>query len=199
MTNSPDKEITRVLTEVAAGDNAATDRLLPLVYDELRRLAGSRIAKLPPGQTLQATALVHEAYLRVAKNQDAAWDGRYHFFFAASRAMRDILVEDARRKSSARRGGGRRRIPLDESGLAIEPPKGDILGVNEALEKLEKEDPEKAQIVLLRYFSGLTTEETAEILGVSLSTVERKWRFIRAWLQRELSSADSPAAGPSNG
>lgn len=191
MTESPSPEkITRILNRAAAGDPAAGTEILPLVYDELRKLAAARLAKIPPGQTLQATALVHEAYLRIADRQDGEWSGRAHFFFAAARAMRDILVEDARRKASLKRGGDRKRLELHESGLAIQPPDDDVLAVDEAVKKLEREDPEQAQLVMLRYFSGLTTEETADVLGVSTATVERRWRFVRAWLRRELGAAE---------
>ena len=184
------KQLTRVLNKAAKGDATAAEELLPLLYDELRKLAAARMAKLPPGQTLQATALVHEAYLRVGKNQNASWEGRAHFFFSASRAMRDILVEDARRKASQKHGGGSKRVALEVSGFAIEPPSSDVLAVNEAVKALEKEDPENARLVMLRYFGGMTTEETAAVLGVSVSTIERKWRFIRVWLHRELSGSD---------
>lgn len=180
------ENLTRIIEAAAQGDEQASSQLLPLVYDELRKLARARMAKIPPGQTLQATALVHEAYLRITRDDEAEWDGRAHFFFAAARAMRDILVEDARRKASLKRGGNRKRVELSDSGIVIDPPSEDLLAVDEAVKKLEAEDPEKARIVMLRYFTGLTTEETAQVLGVSVATVERKWRFIRAWLHREL-------------
>jgi RNA polymerase sigma factor (TIGR02999 family) len=144
------------------------------------------MAHLPPGQTLQPTALVHEAYLRLTGKSDAAWESRRHFFFAAARAMRDILVEQARRKARPVRGGGQRRQELDEACAVIEPPADNVLAVHEALGELEKQDPVKAQIVLLRYFSGLTTAETAEVLGLAERTLDRQWRFIRAWLLKKL-------------
>jgi RNA polymerase sigma factor (TIGR02999 family) len=145
-------------------------------------MARARMAQLPRGQTLQPTALVHEVYLRLTDKSDVSWESRQHFFFAAARAMRDILVEQARRKAGPVRGGDRRRQELDEACAVVEPPADNVLAVHEALEELEKEDPLKAQIVLLRYFSGMTTDETAEVLGLSASTLDRKWRYIRAWL-----------------
>jgi RNA polymerase sigma factor (TIGR02999 family) len=179
--------VTELLRAAQAGDAAAAERLLAVVYEQLHQLARARMAHLPPGQTLQPTALVHEAYLRLTDKSDAAWESRRHFFFAAARAMRDILVEQARRKAGPVRGGGRRRQELDEACAVLEPPSEDVLAVHEALEELEKEDPVKAQIVLLRYFSGMTTDETAEVLGLSPSTLDRKWRYIRAWLLKRLS------------
>jgi RNA polymerase sigma factor (TIGR02999 family) len=144
------------------------------------------MAHLPPGQTLQPTALVHEAYLRLTDKGDVSWESRRHYFFAAARAMRDILVEQARRKAGPVRGGGRRRQELDEACAVIEPPADNVLAVHEVLEELEKQDPLKAKIVLLRYFSGLTTDETAEVLGLAASTLDRKWRYIRARLLERL-------------
>jgi RNA polymerase sigma factor (TIGR02999 family) len=181
------QSVTRVLRAAAEGDPQAARDLLPLVYDELRSLARARLRQLPPGQTLQPTALVHEAYLRVAGSEDPGWDGRGHFFGAAARAMRDILVEQARRKLAKKRGGDRRRVPAEQAEPAFEPPSSDILAVDEAVKRLEADDPRKGQIVNLRYFARLTTAETARALGVSIGTVEREWRYIRAWLQRELS------------
>ena len=180
------QHITELLQAAQAGDAAAAERLLSAVYEELHQLARARMARLPPGQTLQPTALVHEAYLRLTDKTDVAWESRRHFFFAAARAMRDILVEQARRKAGPVRGGGRRRQELDEACAVIEPPSVDVLAVHEALEELENEDPLKSQVVLLRYFSGMTTDETAEVLGLSASTLDRKWRYIRAWLLERL-------------
>ena len=140
----------------------------------------------PTGQTLQPTDLVHEAYLRLTDKSDVSWESRQHFFFAAARAMRDILVEQARRKAGPARGGGRRRRELDEACAVVEPPADNVLAVHEALEELEKQDPVKAQIVLLRYFSGLTTAEKAEVLGLAERTLDRQWRFLRAWLLKRL-------------
>jgi RNA polymerase sigma factor (TIGR02999 family) len=178
--------VTELLRAAQAGDAGAGERLLAVVYEELHQLARARMAHLPPGQTLQPTALVHEAYLRLADKSDVTWESRRHFFFAAARAMRDILVEQARRKAGPVRGGSRRRQELDEACAVIEPPSADVLAVHEALEELEKQDPLKAQIVLLRYFSGLTTDETAEVLGLSASTLDRQWRYLRAWLLERL-------------
>ena len=186
MPAEPDQPVTELLRAAQAGDAGAAERLLAAVYQELHQLARARMAHLPPGQTLQPTALVHEAYLRLTDKSDINWESRRHFFFAAARAMRDILVEQARRKAGPVRGGGRHRQELDEACAVVEPPGKDVLAVHEGLEELEKQDPSKAQIVLLRYFSGLTTEETAEILGLSASTLDRKWRYIRAWLLERL-------------
>ena len=182
-------DVSRILA--SAGDVTASEQLVPLLYEELRKLAKARMAKLPPGQTLQTTALVHEAYLRLASDPEASWSGRGHFFKAASIAMRNILVDAARRKASHKHGGGRKRIELEHADFVIEAPDEDILAVNEALKTLEERDPEKAHIVLLRYFCGLTNDETAEALGLSHATVERRWRFVRAWLRSQLSGSDS--------
>ncbi len=148
---------------------------------------------LARGQTLQPTALVHEAYLRVIGKEDPGWEGRGHFFGAAAQAMRDILVDQARRKAALKHGGGRKRAGIDEAHLPIQPPSGRILALDEALKRLEAEDPRKGQIVNLRYFAGLTAKDTAAALGVSVGTVEREWRYIKAWLQVELTDAPSDA------
>jgi RNA polymerase sigma factor (TIGR02999 family) len=186
MSAEPDQPITDLLRAARAGDAGAAERLLAVVYQELHQLARTRMAHLPPGQTLQPTALVHEAYLRLTNKSDVGWESRQHFFFAAARAMRDILVEQARRKSGLARGGGRHRRELDEACAVLEPPAENVLAVHEALGELEKEDPLKAQIVLLRYFSGMTTAETAEVLGLAERTLDRQWRYIRAWLLKRL-------------
>jgi len=164
----------------------AAEKLLPLVYDELRKLAQARMAHLAPGQTLQPTALVHEAYMRIVGDADPGWDHRGHFFGAAAQAMRDILVEQARRRASLKRGGDRQRVDAEHAEPAIEAPTDDVLAVHEALERLEAEDPRKRRIINLRYFAGLSNEETAAAMGVSVGTIEREWRYIRAWLKREL-------------
>jgi RNA polymerase sigma factor (TIGR02999 family) len=164
--------------------------LLPLVYGELRRLAAALSGRLPPGQTLTATALVHEAYLRLVGTQDPGWEGRRHFFGAAARAMRDILVEQARRKAAPKHGGGARRVELTEGLAIIEPPAEDVLAVDEAIQQLQAEKPHLAEIAMLRYFAGLSAGETAAVLGVSASTLAREWRFARAWLVRRLGSDD---------
>jgi RNA polymerase sigma factor (TIGR02999 family) len=162
------------------------EELLPAVYAELRRLAASLSGRLPPGQTLTPTALVHEAYLRLVGNQDPGWEGRRHFFGAAAQAMREILIAQARRKGSHKHGGQAQRIELAEGLAVIEPPADDLLAVDEAIERLKVERPDLAEIALLRYYSGLNTEETAGVLGVSVSTLKREWRFARAWLKRHL-------------
>jgi RNA polymerase sigma factor (TIGR02999 family) len=180
------QHVTELLRAAQAGDAAAAERLLAVVYEQLHQLARARMAHLPPGQTLQPTALVHEAYLRLTDKTDVNWQSRQHFFFAAARAMRDILVEQARRKAGPERGGGRQRQELDEACAVVKPPGENVLAVHEALDELEKEDPLKAQIVLLRYFSGLTTAETAEVLGLAERTLDRQWRYIRAWLLKRL-------------
>jgi RNA polymerase sigma factor (TIGR02999 family) len=186
MPDEPDQPVTELLRAAQAGDAGAAERLLAVVYEQLHRLARARMAHLPPGQTLQPTALVHEAYLRLTDKGDVAWESRKHFFFAAARAMRDILVEQARRKAGPAGGGGRRRQELDEACAVVEPPADNVLAVHEALQELERQDPLKAQIVLLRYFSGLTTAETAEVLGLAERTLDRQWRYIRAWLLKQL-------------
>ena len=179
-------EVTRILEQLGQGDRQAANELLPLVYEELRTLARSRLRRESPGQTLQPTALVHEAYLRLVGTNDPGWDGRRHFFAAAARAMRQILVERARRKSSVKHGGGRHRVSGDDLALAIEPPSDEILAIDEAVKRLEADDPRKGQIVNLRYFAQLSTAETAAALDVSAATVRREWRYIRVWLAAQL-------------
>src|SRR4051794_40818502 len=186
MSPKPTQPVTELLQAARVGDAGAADRLLAVVYEQLHQLASARMARLLPGQTLQPTALVHEAYLRLTDKSDVTWESRQHFFFAAARAMRDILVEQARRKAGPVRGGGRHRRELDEACAAVEPPGENVLAVHEALEELEKQDPLKARIVLLRYFSGLTTAETAAVLGLAERTLDRQWRYIRAWLLKRL-------------
>jgi RNA polymerase sigma factor (TIGR02999 family) len=163
--------------------------LLPAVYAELRRLAAAMAGRLPPGQTLQPTALVHEAYLRLVGDQDPGWSGRRHFFGAAARAMRDILVEQARRKGARKHGGRARRVELSEGLAIIEPPADDLLAVDEAIQELQAEKPHLAEIAMLRYFAGLSTDETAAVLGISASTLAREWRLARAWLASRLGDA----------
>jgi RNA polymerase sigma factor (TIGR02999 family) len=187
MSSSDDSQISAVLLAAQAGDRQAATDLLPLVYAELHDLARARLARQTPGQTLTATALVHEVYLRIAGEGNVTWEGRQHFFFAAARAMRDIVVEQARRKAGPKQGGGRQRLELDEACAVVEPPSDDVLAVNEALQELEARDPLKAQIVLLRYFTGLSMDETAAVLGMAERTVDRHWRYIRAWLMKRLS------------
>jgi RNA polymerase sigma factor (TIGR02999 family) len=180
-------EVTRLLSDLAEGDPQAAGRLLPLVYDELRKLAAARMADEAPGNTLNPTALVHEAYLRLVGPDDAArWDSRGHFFAAAAEAMRRILVEAARRKRRTRHGGGRQRIDLEAAQPAAPDPRLDLLALDAALTKLAAEDPQAAKLVELRHFTGLSVAEAAQSLGISPRTADRIWAFARAWLHREL-------------
>ena len=186
MTDNPADDVTAVLRDARKGNPQAAARLLPLVYAELRKLAEARMARQPPGSTLQPTAVVHEAYLRLVGKADLHLESKRHFFFAAARAMRDILVEHARSKARTRRGGGRHRVELKDVAAAAGPPPEDVLAVHEALSELEKEDPLKAQIVNLRYFAGMTADEAARVLGMSESTLHRESRVINAWLKSRL-------------
>jgi len=183
--------VTRILSAIEQGDPHAAEQLLPLVYDELRKLAAQKMAQERSSQTLQATALVHEAYLRlvdVQKVQD--WSSRGHFFAAAAEAMRRILVEQARRKGRLKRGGDRERVDFEKVEITFAGPADDMIGLDDALARLARKHPEKAEVVKLRYFAGLTVNEAAEVLGVSTSTVDRHWTYARAWLFRELSPKD---------
>jgi RNA polymerase sigma factor (TIGR02999 family) len=179
-------QVTRLLAQIQGGDRQAADELLPLVYQELRRLARSRMARERPGQTLTPTALVHEAYLRLVKDESLGWDNRGHFFAAAAEAMRRILIERARRYTARKHGGGQERITLDEAASPMTAPLEDLLALDEALTRLESKDATMANVVKLRYFSGLTVPETAAALGLSAATVNRHWAAARAWLQREI-------------
>src|SRR5882724_5135655 len=180
-------ELTRALAEAAAGIPQAAENLLPLVYDELRRLAAIQLAREKPGHTLQATALVHEAYLRVVSpGGEPAWANRRHFFAAAAEAMRRILVESARRKRRLRHGGDRSRIDLGENDLPIEGPRDDIIELNEAFEQFAVEEPDKAELVKLRFFAGMDEQEAADVLGISRTTAARHWAYARAWLYDRL-------------
>ena len=179
-------EVTRILQELDESGQRSAEELLPLVYNELRSLARARMAREAPGQTLQATALVHEAFLRLVGDADPGWNSRGHFFGAAALAMRRILVEQARRKARLKHGGDQERVAVDDARLAIAPPRDDVLAIDDAVRRLEEEDPRKGQIINLRYFAGLTAKETAGAIGVSVGTIEREWRFIKAWLQVEL-------------
>jgi RNA polymerase sigma factor (TIGR02999 family) len=180
-------EVTRILSAVEQGDPSAAEQLLPLVYDELRKLAAARLADEKPGQTLQATALVHEAYLRlVGGSQSQDWNGRGHFFAAAAESMRRILVEHARKRSRLKRGGDRQRLDLDALNLSVPEATDELLALNDALEELEQMDAEKAELVKLRFFAGLTVSEAAQSLGISSSTADRHWTFARAWLYRRI-------------
>lgn len=182
-------EWTRFVRDVQAGEKRSADELLPLVYEELRALARSRMAQEAAQHTLQPTMLVHEAYLRLVGTEDPGWNGRGHFFGAAARAMRRILVEAARRRQRLRHGGAHERVDLEVAELAIEPPGADVLAVDEAVRKLEQQDARKGKLVELRWFAGLTVEETARALGVSVGTVEREWRFVKAWLREVLAAS----------
>ncbi len=183
-------DVTRILNAIKDGDAQATDRLLPLVYEELRRLAAQKLYHEPAGQTLQATALVHEAYMRLIGNDAPSWNSRGHLFAAAAEAMRRILVENARRKKSLTRGGQFRRQNLDESQVAQQNPQEDLVELDEALKKLAEHNPVVADVVTLRYFGGLTLEKIAEIKGVTGRTARRYWHYARLWLFREMSRRD---------
>ncbi len=187
-------EIKRILSAIEHGDAEAASQLLPLVYDDLRRLAARRLAQEQPGQTLSATALVHEAYLRLAGEAARDWDCRGHFFAAAAEAMRRILVENARRKKRLKHGGGRRRDPLDAVDAPAAAPSEDMLALNEALAQLEVEDPVKARLVELRFFAGLSVEDAASCLGISRATADRYWAFARAWLYDKVRAAEKTAS-----
>jgi RNA polymerase sigma factor (TIGR02999 family) len=187
-------DVTRLLDAAAAGDPKAAAELLPLVYDELRKLAAARLADERPGQTLQPTALVHEAYVRlVGGQQPQDWNGRGHFFAAAAEAMRRILVEQARRKARVRHGGGRHRLDLDAVQLSVDMPVDQLLTLDEALTRLAERDPQTARLVDLHCFAGLSVEQAAEVLGVSPRTAYRDWAFAQAWLYREVRGTDPPA------
>jgi RNA polymerase sigma factor (TIGR02999 family) len=177
-------DVTRILSQIDAGDPAATSQLLTLVYDELRKLAKARLSQEQPGQTLQATALVHEAYLRLVDPDSAAqWDSRAHFFAAAAEAMRRLLVEQARRRHSRKWGGKRQRVELDDAQALALAPSDEVLDVADALTKLEAEDPQAAQLVKLRYFTGLSLTEAAALLGISRTSAYQQWSYARAWLR----------------
>jgi RNA polymerase sigma factor (TIGR02999 family) len=184
-------DVTQILNAIERGDPKAAAELLPLVYEELRKLAAVRLAEEKPGQTLQATALVHEAYLRLLGN-DQSWSGRGHFFAAAAEAMRRILVEAARRKARVRHGGGRQRLELDAANLSMEMPPEQFLALDEALSRLAGSDLQAARLVSLHCFAGLSVEQAAEALGVSARTAYRDWAFAQAWLYREVNGAEPP-------
>ena len=182
-------DVTRILNAVTKGDTGAASELLPLVYEELRCLAAQKLARESPGQTLQATALVHEAYLRLIGPEDPGWANKGHFFKAAAEAMRRILIENARHKKTDKRGGGQKRVQLGESVLAGAgdcPASDEILALDEALEKLEKRDTLKADLIKLRFYAGLTIEQSARSLGISLTAAKTHWAYARAWLLREV-------------
>ena len=183
-------EVTQILAGIEAGDPHAAAQLLPLLYDELRNLAAQKLAQEKPGQTLQATALVHEAYLRLIGNEkDQHWDSRRHFFAAAAEAMRRILIDRARQKHSVKRGGALQRVPLDEGASLMaeeETSQEDLLALDEALQQLEAEDPVKARLVKLRFFAGVSLEDAADMLGISAATAKRYWIYARSWLYGKL-------------
>jgi len=188
-------DVTQILSQIEQGDPSAAEQLLPLVYDELRKLAAAKLAQEKPGQTLQATALVHEAYVRLVDVDKAQhWNSRGHFFGAAAEAMRRILVEIARRKGRLKHGGAVDRVDLDADCLVTDSPKLDLLALDEALSRCAEEEPQKAELVTLRFFGGLTMAEAANVLGVSLASAERYWVFAKSWLFAEL--GDSPTNSP---
>ncbi|HMF18117.1 MAG TPA: ECF-type sigma factor [Gemmataceae bacterium] len=180
-------EITRILSEIEQGDTHAADQLLPLVYNELRRLAAQKLAQEKPGQTLQATALVHEAYVRLVDTERVPrWDSRGHFFAAAAEAMRRILIDQARRKGTRKHGGEVQRIDLDHLAIAGDDPCDELLALDEALAELEENDPQAAQLVKLRYFAGLSHQQAAEVLGIGRRAADRIWALARAWLYQQI-------------
>lgn len=196
LTDGGSHQVTRLLEAAGDGDRRASEELLPLVYEELRRLAAAQLAREPSGHTLQPTALVHEAYLKLIGGAEIKWEGRRQFFCAAATAMRRILVDRARRVRAEKHGGNRKREPLSDDTPVIDEPTPspgeapvNLLGLHEALSRLEARDTRQAEVVLLRYFAGLTVEETAAALGVSPATVKNDWMYARAWLRRELSTA----------
>jgi RNA polymerase sigma factor (TIGR02999 family) len=192
-------DATQILQQIEHGDPHAAEQLLPLIYDELRKLAAQKLAHEKPGQTLQATALVHEAYIRLVDTEKAQhWNSRGHFFAAAAEAMRRILVENARRKQAEKRRAGHAHVSLDsldEVEPAMSPPGDDLLALNEALERLEKKDRSKADVVKLRFFAGLTIPQTASALGISTSTADNYWAYARAWLRTQLTADEAPRGG----
>lgn len=197
MTDSPPTEITTLLLAHAAGDAAALDRLLPRVYDELRRIARARLSRERPDHTLAPTDLVHEAYFKLIPSSGVDWQNRAHFFAIASRAMRNVLVDHAVRRSAAKRGGGQQALTLDDGSGTDETPLDDLIALGDALERLEQIDPRQARVVECRFFGGLSLDETAEALAISPATVSRDWTFARAWLHRELAAGDADATGNS--
>ncbi len=183
-------DITQLLNLAARGDTRAGREVFPAIYQELRGLASARLIGLPRNGTIQTTALVNEAYLRIVQRNPVGWESIRHFYFTAARAMRDILVEEARRKTAAKRGGGVKNVPLDEEEWAYESTPEAVLLLDAALARLERVDPDGHRLLLLRFYAGLTLEEIAGLIGASVKTAERKWRFLRAWLARELGGAD---------
>jgi RNA polymerase sigma factor (TIGR02999 family) len=187
-------DVTRILNAIEGGDPNASDKLLPLVYEELRNLAVKKMAREKPGQTIQATALVHEAYIRLVGSEAQDWNSRTHFFSAAAEAMRRILIENARRKRSLKHGGRFQRIDLDDVKVTIEDPSTSLIMLDEALTKLTQKDRALAELVKLRYFAGLTLEQIANIQGVSSRTARSYWAYARAWLHREITKDEEPTS-----
>jgi RNA polymerase sigma factor (TIGR02999 family) len=179
-------DVTRILDAIERGDANAAEELLPLVYEELRRLATQKMSQEAPGQTLQATALVHEAYLKLVGPNAPSWSSRAHFFAAAAEAMRRILIDNARRKQRLKRGADRQRVELDDVDIAIEGPSIDLIALDEALSKLAQEDSAAAELVKMRFFAGLTLDQVADVLGISRRTADRNWAYARAWLFQEI-------------
>ncbi len=192
MTEPAAENVTRVLAAIGEGDRAATDELLPLVYDSLRRLAQKKLAGEPPGLTLQATALVHEAYLRLVGDENATWANRRHFYAAAAEAMRRILIERARRVGRVRHGGGRTPVPLDDIDIECELGSEALVALDGALKRLAASDAQAHEIVMLRFFGGLTIEQVSEMLGISMSMANREWRAARLWLYDQIEENDDP-------
>ena len=192
-------EVTRILTSIEQGDGKASEELLPLVYNELRRMAAHKMANEPAGHTLQPTALVHEAWLQLVDSPNQSWQNRAHFFGAAAEAMRRILIARARRKHTQRRGSGTAHLDVDELEIASPAPDDQLLALDEALNQFAALEPKQAELVKLRYFLGLKIEEAAEVLGVSEATAKRWWAYARAWLFQEIQTPPNPGRHPSSG
>jgi len=188
--SSPSEPLTDCLRAAGRGDRKAAAELLPLVYAQLRDLARSRMANVPPGNTLQPTALVHEAFMRLIGKEDPGWENRGHFFAAAAESMRQVLVDQARRKNRLKRGGGKKRIDVDDFDVPLESPVEDIVALDQALDRLRADDERKARIVTLRFFAGLNREETAAAMDLSVATIDREWRYIVARLHKEMGAID---------
>jgi len=192
-------DVTQILSQIEQGDPHAAEMLLPLVYEELRRLAAAKLAREKPGQTLDATGLVHEAYLRLVPShidpslQQQEWDNRGHFFAAAAEAMRRILIDNARRKQREKHGGHLHRVALDSANIVCSVPDDKLLDLNEAITRFANEDPSKARLVQLRLFAGLSNDEAARVMGISAVTAKRYWRYARAWLHREVTGEETEA------
>lgn len=192
--NKTAAKVTDLLEAIEKKDAHASEELLPLVYDELRHLAAHKLALEPPGQTLQATSLVHEAWLRLANTGQRNWEGEKHFFGAAARAMRRILIENARRKHSQKRGGGWERVDVEQAELSEPLPSNDLLALDEALTELAQRDPQAAELVQLRFFAGLTQQQAANLLGISRRTADRAWAYARAWLFQQITGSNKAGA-----